>query len=53
MDYDQALILAMEDEGRWMIKNNLTTEKTVVNFLDCIYEDGLKAVNPKGVNIKR
>ena len=44
---DQSVILAMKDEARWMIKNNLTTEKQVPDFLDYIYEDGLKAVNRK------
>ena len=29
---DQSLLTAMEDEGRWMIKNNLTTEKTITRF---------------------
>ena len=43
----------MEDEARWMITNNLTTEKQVPNFLDYIYEDGLKAVKPEAVNIIR
>jgi ABC-type nitrate/sulfonate/bicarbonate transport system substrate-binding protein len=47
----QSLILAMEDEARWMISNNLTTEKTVPNFLDYIYTDGLKAVSPGSVRI--
>ncbi len=50
---DQSLILAMEDEARWMIKNNLTTEKQVPNFLDYIYEDELKAIKPEAVNIIR
>ncbi len=50
---DQSLILAMEDEARWMISNNLTTEKTIPDFLDYIYEDGLKAVKPGAVNIVR
>ncbi len=50
---DQSLITAMEDEARWMIKNNLTTEKQVPDFLDYIYEDGLKAVKPGAVNIIR
>jgi NitT/TauT family transport system substrate-binding protein len=43
----------MEDEARWMIKNNLTTEKTVPDFLKYIYIDGLKAVKPEAVNIIR
>jgi len=50
---DQSLILTMEDEARWMIKNNLTPEKNGPNFLDYIYEDGLKAVKPEAVNIIR
>jgi len=48
---DQSLIVAMEDEARWMIKNNLTDERQVPNFLDYIYEDALKAVKPEAVNI--
>jgi NitT/TauT family transport system substrate-binding protein len=50
---DQSLISAMEDEARWMIENNLTAEKQVPNFLDYIYEDGLKAIKPESVNIIR
>jgi|WetSurMetagenome_2_1015567.scaffolds.fasta_scaffold14605_4 ABC-type nitrate/sulfonate/bicarbonate transport system substrate-binding protein len=51
LSLDQPLILAMEDEARWMISNNLTTEKTVPNFLDFIYADGLKAVKPSAFRI--
>ena len=51
LSLDQSLILAMEDEARWLISNNLTTEKAVPNFLDYIYIDGLKAVKPGGVRI--
>jgi len=50
---DQSLITAMEDEARWMIKNGLTSEKTVPDFLKYIYEDGLKAVKTDGVSIIR
>jgi NitT/TauT family transport system substrate-binding protein len=50
---DQSLIVAMEDEARWMISNNLTTEKTVPNFLEYVHEHGLKAVKPEAVNIIR
>ncbi len=48
---DQSLILAMEDEARWMISNNLTTEKQVPNFRDYIYSQGLEEVKPEAVNI--
>ncbi len=53
LSLDQSLILAMEDEARWMMSNNLTTEKNIPNFLDYIYEDGLKAIKPEAVNIIR
>jgi NitT/TauT family transport system substrate-binding protein len=43
----------MEDEARWMISNNLTQEKQVPDFLNYIYEDGLKAVKPEAVKIIR
>jgi NitT/TauT family transport system substrate-binding protein len=53
LSLDQSLITAMEDEARWMIKNKLTKEEKVPNFLDYIYEDALKAVKPEAVNIIR
>lgn len=53
LSLDRSLIVAMEDEARWMISNNLTSEKQVPDFLDYIYEDALKAVKPEAVNIFR
>jgi NitT/TauT family transport system substrate-binding protein len=53
LSLDQALILAMEDEARWMIKNNLTSEKQVPDFVNYIYVDGLKTVKPEAVKIIR
>jgi ABC-type nitrate/sulfonate/bicarbonate transport system substrate-binding protein len=53
LSLDQSLVLAMEDEARWMIKNDLTAEKQVPNFLDYIYEDGLESVKPEAVNVIR
>ena len=53
LSLDQSLIVAMEDEARWMISNNLTTENQVPNFLDYIYEDALKGIKPGAVNIIR
>lgn len=53
LSFDQSLITAMEDEARWMIKSNLTKERSVPNFLDSISEGGLKAVKPEVVNIIR
>jgi NitT/TauT family transport system substrate-binding protein len=53
LSLDQSLIAAMEDEARWMIKNNLTTAKAIPDFTNYLYLDGLKAVKPEAVNIIR
>lgn len=53
LSLDQSLILAMEDEARWMIMNNLTTEKEIPKLLDYIHEHSLKAIKPEVVNIIR
>lgn len=49
----QSLIVALEDEARWMIANQLTNEKRVPDFMDYIYIEGLKQVRPATVNILR
>ncbi len=49
----QSLILAMDDEARWRIANNLTDQKAVPNYLDYIYLDGLEALKPEAVTIIR
>ncbi len=51
LSLDQSLITAMEDEARWMIKNNLTSEKTIPDFRKYVYTKGLEAVKPESVNI--
>jgi len=53
LSLDQSLILAMEDEARWMIANGLTTETELPDFLDYIYATGMEAVKPDAVNIIR
>jgi ABC-type nitrate/sulfonate/bicarbonate transport system substrate-binding protein len=53
LSLDLSLIIAMEDEARWMIQNNLTNEKQVPNFNDYIYEHALKAIKPEAVHIIR
>ena len=47
---DMSLVTTMEDEGRWMINNNLTTEKTIPNYQNYIYTKGLEEVKPNAVN---
>ncbi len=48
---DQSQILAMQDEARWSISNNLTNATSIPNFLNYVYVDGLKSVKPAAVNI--
>ena len=50
---DQSLVLALEDESLWAIKNGLTKAARVTNYLDYIYFDGLKSVKPEAVRILR
>jgi len=53
LSLDQSLVLAMEDEARWMIANNLTNATAVPDFGRYVYTDGLEAVKPGSVNIIR
>jgi NitT/TauT family transport system substrate-binding protein len=53
LSLDQSLITAMEDEGRWMIANNMTNASNVPDLRNYIYEDGLEAIRPGSVNIIR
>ncbi len=50
---DQSLVLAMEDEARWMIAHNMTNATGVPDFRDYIYTKGLDSVKPGSVNIIR
>jgi NitT/TauT family transport system substrate-binding protein len=53
LSLDQSLILAMEDEARWMILNGMVDETQVPNFLDFIDEKSLAAIKPEAVNLIR
>jgi NitT/TauT family transport system substrate-binding protein len=52
LSLDQSLLIAMNDESRWMINNNITSEKTLPYFRDNIYTKGLEEVKPESVNIR-
>lgn len=47
----QHLLLALENEAKWSIDNNLTDKRKVPNYLDFVYLDGLEVVKPKAVTI--
>jgi NitT/TauT family transport system substrate-binding protein len=51
LSLDQSLVVAMENEARWMIKNNLTERKPVPDFLNYIYVEGLNSVKPESLDI--
>jgi NitT/TauT family transport system substrate-binding protein len=53
LSLDQALVVAMEDEARWMIANELSKETTIPDFPAYLYVNGLKEVKPEAVNIIR
>ena len=53
LSLDQSLILAMEDEARWMIRNTLTTETAVPDLGKYLDAADLEAVHPEGVDILR
>ncbi|NRR28629.1 ABC transporter substrate-binding protein [Oxalobacteraceae bacterium] len=48
---DQGLLLALEDEARWAIRNRLSDRSDMPNYLDFIYLDGLQSVTPAAVTI--
>jgi aliphatic sulfonates family ABC transporter substrate-binding protein len=48
---DQSILISLEDQARWAIRNRLTDAGKVPNYLDYIYPDVLRAVNPGAVSI--
>ena len=50
---DQALIMSLEAQARWAVKNDLTEATEIPNYLDYIYMDALEEVNPEAVSIIR
>jgi NitT/TauT family transport system substrate-binding protein len=47
----QSLLLTLEDETRWAIKNKLTARADIPNYLNSLYLDGLEAVKPETVTV--
>ena len=47
----QELLLAMEDEARFVIENKGTNQTQVPNYLDFIYFDGLEKIKPDAADI--
>jgi NitT/TauT family transport system substrate-binding protein len=50
---DQSLLVAIEAEARWAIKNKLTDKIEIPNYLDYIYYDALEEVKLEAIGIIR
>jgi NitT/TauT family transport system substrate-binding protein len=53
LSLDQGLIIAMEDEARWMAGKNMTGGKAPPSYLDMIYQDAMREVKPSAVTVIR
>ena len=52
LSLDQALLLAMEDEARWMIKNGMSYgHKEIPDYLHHLYATALLKASPKSVRL--
>jgi NitT/TauT family transport system substrate-binding protein len=50
---EQAMLIALEDQARWSIQENLTDKTDVPNYFNFIYLDALEEVKPEAVTIIR
>lgn len=50
---DQTLLITLEDETRWAMKNQLTDRTEMPNYLDFIHFDSLQAVKPEAITMNR
>jgi len=48
---DQNLLLDMEEQARWVIRNGYVEEAPIPNYLDFIFPDPLRVVDPGAVTI--
>jgi NitT/TauT family transport system substrate-binding protein len=53
LSLDQGLIVAMEDEARWMGGQNMTAGRTPSSYLDMIVQDPMREIKPTAVTIIR
>lgn len=53
LSLSQTLIMTLEDEARWAIRDNLTDKTEVPNYLDYIHLDALEEVKPEAISIIR
>lgn len=53
LSLDQSLIITLEDEAHWAIKNRLTDKQDIPNYLHFIDQEALRQVRPEAVTIIR
>ena len=53
LSLDQALIVEMEDEARWMTEQNMTGGNTPPSYLEMIYQNPMREIKPSAVTIIR
>jgi ABC-type nitrate/sulfonate/bicarbonate transport system substrate-binding protein len=51
LSLNQSLLVTLEDQARWAIKNGLVERGEMPNFFEAFYIDGLKSVKPDAVRI--
>jgi len=50
---DQTLLITLEDETRWAIKNKLTDKTEMPDYRQYIHAESLKAIKPEAVKLNR
>ncbi|MFZ4538922.1 ABC transporter substrate-binding protein [Propionivibrio sp.] len=50
---DQTLLITLDDEARWAIRNKLTEQTVMPDFASYIHADSLKAIKPEAVRSLR
>ncbi len=50
---DQTLLITLEDETRWAMKNKLTDSTDMPDYLSFIHLDSLKAIKPEAIRMSR
>ncbi|HJW04500.1 MAG TPA: ABC transporter substrate-binding protein [Azospira sp.] len=53
LNLDQTLVITLEDETRWAMKQHLVEQAPMPNYLDYIHTESLRAVKPDAVRIVR
>ncbi|RJR42169.1 MAG: hypothetical protein C4567_07720 [Deltaproteobacteria bacterium] len=51
LSFDQSLLIVMEDEARWMIRNRLTNKNQMPDYLNYFHAEPLLKVDPKAVRV--